>query len=165
MGQGIFGRAAAFGRASVALALALLLQPVAADAVAQDAARRSLPLRIDCPDAPLYAAGGLSLLRDPNQPGLALVARLRHARGEADYAVSCRTEAVPGAGAAGAAAGEYDFVCVANRAGRESGGAQARIRGTVPGGHGLDHPDVQQAIAASVCPAARLALARYRAAD
>lgn len=151
-----------------ATAAAVLLGAVLATAPSGGAAAQSFPLRIDCPDAPLYAAGGLTLMRDLDAQGLVLAARIRHSRLPQSYDISCRTETAPAAArdsqpATGGEPSAYLFVCTARAAGRSSGGAEARWLGTVPAGFGLDHPDTQASIAAAVCPAARLALARYRA--
>src|SRR5690606_36729195 len=95
----------------------------------------------------------------PDLPGLVLVARLPQARGGPPYALNCATEAAAG----GAAEDAYEFVCRAWRGDGASGSAEGRMRGVVPSGVGVDHPDVRAAIASAVCPAARLALARLRA--
>lgn len=166
---GTLGRSRLPGRRGGAAAVAALLSAVLlAGGQAGSVVAQGFPLRIDCPDAPLYAAGGLTLVRDLEAQGLVLSARIGHNRMPESYDISCRTEAAPAAaqGTPPAAAKDrssYLFVCTAHAAGRSTGGAQASWLGSVPAGVGLDHPDTQASIAAAICPAARLALARFRA--
>ncbi|MFC3230145.1 hypothetical protein ACFOGJ_23045 [Marinibaculum pumilum] len=128
------------------------------------AAAQGYPLRIDCPDAPLYAVGGLTLNRDMQAQGLVLLARLQHNRTGEVYDISCATAAATQPGNGGAASdASYQFVCTARGEGRRSGGAQASRDGKVPAGLGLDHPETRAAVTEAVCPAARLALSRFRA--
>lgn len=158
-GQGTGGVRA--GRWAIRAALACTV--LAAALLPGGAAAQSPPVQIDCPDAPLYAAGGFSLVRDAEAQGLVLRARLQHNRTLAGYTVTCTTaEAGEGAGDRPGLA-QYDFQCIAREAGRSGPGGQASMRGAVPVGHGLDYPETQAAVGAAVCPAARLALARLRA--
>ena len=144
-----------------AFAVAQILSGVAGES----AAAQGFPLRIDCPDAPLYAVGGLTLQRNIDSQGLVLEARVRHNRTAEAYGIVCTTEAAAAIDRAEGGQGRstYLFVCTARADGRNSGGASAGREGSVPGGLGLDHPETQSSIAAAVCPAARHALSRYRA--
>jgi len=164
-GHGSGRRRSGIAAAALVAAFAMigLFGPGAGPAAAQHAA-----FQIDCPDAPLYAAGGFSLVRDMQAAGLVLSVRLQHNRTLEHYAVTCTTAAAgeppPGdSGTAAAGTAEYDFICTARVPGRTALAGRASMRGAVPGGYGLDHPETQAAIGAAVCPAARLALARLRA--